>query len=534
MSKSSEAATQNNCKIILQRPVDAVFSVTTPDRILEPHRHSAASYIKSACTTPLRYAKCFSDGLLEELALWKAPVEREFLTRRYPLRHHGEFGRIAGKYLAEFCDRNTSSGEATSGHRWHFKVCVDEAEYLSAFQRLVINSIVRLASVPVSYVIAYVRAPENASATLLPGMSLQQADRGFLKLDFMSPAEFKELAEGAAAVRLRHHLEDPVETFQTRSVLGDLDINGLLKAILSQSENSRAKELLGRAAALAESPLMRVSAAAESAAGKAIRESPPIYQAYIIDRLGITLASSDSPRWTKRSQDSRQIRKRMVAAYLCICADLNLTVRYASADMVFKMSDKCVRDYLSQMNELFVDFGVPLQEFLTSAIPPAKQDRALRAAASNKRDFLSQSCISSPREAAALVDGLGELTASLQSMPGSQTALRISERGVFSLHLNSVPENAQWLVRLISETAEAGYIKILEQDKQLEFRMHCSLAAAYGFSYRGAYYKVAIGHDDLLAIVNCQADRKERASVVTRIAHALEKSDISNMTLFEP
>ena len=27
MSKSSEAATQNNCKIILQRPADTVFNV---------------------------------------------------------------------------------------------------------------------------------------------------------------------------------------------------------------------------------------------------------------------------------------------------------------------------------------------------------------------------------------------------------------------------------------------------------------------------------------------------------------------------
>ena len=155
---------------------------------------------------------------LEDLALRKSPVERDFLTQRYPLRHHGELDRVAGAYLAEFCDRSASS-EGTVGRKWHFKVCVDEAEYLSPFQRLVINSIVRLASVPVSYVIAYVRTPGNASATLLPNMSLQQADRDFVRLDFMSDTEFKELAEGAAAVRLRHHLDDPIEIFQTRSVL---------------------------------------------------------------------------------------------------------------------------------------------------------------------------------------------------------------------------------------------------------------------------------------------------------------------------
>lgn len=474
---------------------------------------------------------------LENLALWKSPVEPEFLTKRYPLRHHGEFGRVAGTYLAEFCDLNTYLGEPIARRKWHFKVCVDEAEYLSQFQRLVINSIVRLASVPVSYVIAYVRAPDNASATLLPNMSLQQADRDFVKLDFMSDPEFKELAEGAAAVRLRHHLDDPVKVFQTRSVLGELDINRLLNGILAESESPRAKELLARASVLAESPFLRALVTASSGGGAhaADRASPPIYQAYIIDRLGLTLPTPDTPRWKKRAQDSREIRKRMVAAYLCICADLRQAVRYGSADMLFQMSDKCVRDYLSQMNELYVDFGAPLPEFLTSVIPLPKQDRALKAAAAKKRDFLPQSGVSSPRDAAALVDGLGELTARLQSMSDSQTALKSSERGVFSFRPGPVPaEDEQRLVRLISETAEAGYIKILEQEKQLEFRVHCSLAAAYGFSYRGAYYKVAIGYEELLAIVRCQTDQKERAAVVTRLAQALDSADISTMKLFEP
>jgi hypothetical protein len=69
-----------------------------------------------------------------------------------------------------------------------------------------------------------------------------------------------------------------------------------------------------------------------------------------------------------------------------------------------------------------------------------KQDRALKAAAAKKRDFLPQSGISWPREAAALVDGLGGVTARLRSTSDSQTALRISERGIFSLRLGAVPE----------------------------------------------------------------------------------------------
>jgi hypothetical protein len=476
---------------------------------------------------------------LEDLALWKSPIEYDFLAKRYPLRHLGEFGRITGTYLAGFCDRNTSSHDDGGTRGWHFKVCVDEAEYLSPFQRLVINSVVRLASIPVTYIVAYVRAPEDPSATLLPNMSLQEADRDIVSLDFMSDSEFEELAEGAATVRIRHCLGEPVETFRTRSVLGDLDINRLLYGIVSGSEKPRAKELLARAGALERSPFYQARGAAGDPSQDARpsdpgQESPPIYQAYIVDRLRLDLPAPDSPRWKKRAQESKEIRKRMVAAYLCICADLKQSVRYGFADMLFQMSDKCVRDYLSQMNEIYVDFGAPLQEFLTSTIPLSKQDRALKAAGSKKRDFLPQSGISSPREAAALVDGLASLTERLQAMPDSQTALKSSERGVFTVALSSIPEDGKWLVRLIAEAAEAGYLKILsDEGEQLEFRVHCSLAAAYGFSYRGAYYKVAIGHDDLHTIVRCPVDRKERAALIAKLAQALDKTDISTMSLFE-
>jgi hypothetical protein len=475
---------------------------------------------------------------LEDLALWKSPIDRDFLSRRYPLRHLGEFGRIVGTCLAEFCDRNTSSDDERP-RKWHFKVCVDEAEYFSPFQRLVINSIVRLASVPVSYVVAYVRAPEDPSATLLPSMSLQEADRDIVPLDFMSDSEFQDLAEGAATVRIRHCVGEPVETFQTRSVLGDLDINRLLYGIISGSEKPRAKELLARAVALENSPFYRNrGTATDSSQAKRPtdpdQEPPPIYQAYIVDKLRLELPAPDSPRWKKRAQESAEIRKRMVAAYLCICADLKQSVRYGFADMLFQMSDKCVRDYLSQMNEIFVDFGSPLPEFLTSTVPLARQDRALKAAGNRKRDFLPQSGISSPREAAALVDGLAGLTERLQAMPDSQTALKSSERGVFTVALASIPEDRKWLVRLIAEAAEAGYLKILsDEGRQLEFRVHCSLAAAYGFSYRGAYYKVPIGHDDLHAIVRCPPDRKERANLLAKLAQTLDKANVSMMPLFE-
>jgi hypothetical protein len=131
------------------------------------------------------------------------------------------------------------------------------------------------------------------------------------------------------------------------------------------------------------------------------------------------------------------------------------------------------------------------------------------------------------------VDGLGELTAELQSRCKSTTALKSSERGVFTLALSSVPNEAHQLIRLIAEVAEAGYIKILTYEKSLEFRMHCSLAARYGFSYRGAYYKVNLQYRDLIDIIGCRADHKERSALIARLCQLLDKADTGTMNLFE-
>lgn len=469
---------------------------------------------------------------LEELALWNSPIERDFLTRHYPMHHLGEFGRTIGTYFAQFCDRCAPADEESGGSKWHFKVCLDEAEYLSPFQRRVINSIVRLTSVPISFVIAYVRATDDVSTTLLPNMSLQPADRDIHNLDFMGDAEFQELAEGAATVRITHHLGTQIDTFRTRALLGPLDINGLLWGILSASEKPRAKELLALAAALADTPFYR-SAPGNSPSGSD-GEALPIYQAYIIDKLKLQLPGPDSPRWRKRAQESAEIRKRMVAAYLCICADLKQSVRYGSSEMLLQMSDKCVRDYLAQMNEVFLDFGRPLAEFLTSVVPLISQDRALKEASYKKRDFLPQSGISSPREAEALVDGLASLTAKLQSATDSPATLRSSERGVFNLTRSSIPDDAAWVMRLITEAAEAGYLKVLsDEEKHLTFRVHCSLAAAYGSSYRGAYYKVNIAHEHLLALIRCPAERKDRVALVSKLAQVLDKVEVPTLPLFE-
>ena len=91
------------------------------------------------------------------------------------------------------------------------------------------------------------------------------------------------------------------------------------------------------------------------------------------------------------------------------------------------------------------------------------------------------------------------------------------------------------LLLLIKEANEAGYLKILKTDgSKCFFRVHCSLAAAYGFSYRGAYYISRLSFKDLSKLTNTE-DNVEHEKVVKRIAQSLsgESGELpSQLSLF--
>ena len=220
----------------------------------------------------------------------------------------------------------------------------------------------------------------------------------------------------------------------------------------------------------------------------------------------------------------------MVAAYLCICNELGFRPRYASEKMLFQLSDNCIRDFLAQMDGLYIRRRTDIDNFVAARIPPDEQDQAFRAVSTSKHDFILSSGVSSPNETRWLVDALGELTARLQSGPTIKAALQSTERGVFVLKLP--PDNSLRSVkRVIQEAGEAGFLKLLKAPSgELRFRVHCSLAPFFGFSYRGSYYPVQL-QGPILESIYQETSLEKRNELISRLVVTFNEAK-DNLTLF--
>ena len=447
---------------------------------------------------------------LEDAARFREPVEAA-LRQLDMVGQIGEFGR-----------RLTTRLYHLPGIGCHFKVAMDEGECLTDFQQLILNSTVRLRTFPLFYVVSFVSLPNEHAATLLPNLTLQRADRILLTLDDLTSQQFKTLSEGVASVRVEHQLSSPAR-FDLEDVLGPLEINRILEAILRDSVDPMARDLL--------------DAAVTAMAGKdkAGDEAPPIYQTYLDRQMA---SSGDEAAagaaWERRRRESALVRKQMVAAYLSICRRLGRSPRYESAKMVLQMSDLCIRDMLNQLHHLFNGANVGLDRFLHTRVTSPVQNRALRRASEEKERSIPESGVGSPRETGALVRGLAELTARIQSESATGRHLRSSEMGIFRLDLAaSGLTRSKGLPRLVEEAAEAGFLRVLDSDPGLlKFRVHTSLAASFGFSYRGAYYECPVSVQDLESLRTAEPGA-EPGEAIARLAARISGATEGDLPLFK-
>lgn len=417
-----------------------------------------------------------------------------------PAGQIGSFGRTVAKMLTS----RLRAVDGSSDHsKWSIRVCMDEGEVLTLRQQRVLNSMIRLTEWPLFYLIAYVSRPHDATTTYLPNQTLQKADRQILVRDEMSDRDFRTLAEGVVNVRLRSY-GSPKQTLKTNKLLGPLDLNGLLVRILGQSEDPESRRLLeaARAAAIGD------------------EGPPPIFETYLQWRRPELSRDTDGSSFQRRRQSSAGVRKQMVAAYLSICREAGSRPMYASSDMVFQIADKCVRDYLWEMDALFTDEGKGLHDFLASSIDAARQNHSLQGAAREKIALLKERVISAAAEANQFVDGLAQITAIIQSTGRNFEQLRTPERGIFSYRRDpSVGRVADEHLYMIRDAAEAGFLRIVEDDESAEirFRVHASLAPYYGFSYRGAYYSAAVLADEDIYALRSASTTAAMASAVNSI-----------------
>ncbi|MCH8043056.1 MAG: hypothetical protein IID44_04995 [Planctomycetes bacterium] len=451
---------------------------------------------------------------LEHLALTRASVNESL--EQFAPGQIGTLGTAVARRMADLCNHDTLGKDG----KWHFKVCMDEGECLTDFQQVVVNTIVRLAEWPLFPVVSYVRRPEDITTTLVPNITLQKADRKLILLDTMEMPEFIELAEGVASVRCQEELDDPSVVFDSNVTLGRLNINGLLAKIIEKSESPKAATFVDEATDFAS----RTGAKAE--------KGLPIYQAYLATKLSLPVKSLEG-REQERHLESQQYRKKMVAAFLSICRELKVRhVPYASAEMVFEISDNCVRDFLSQIDHIFRESNLELKQFLRTEIAPETQHKAIRAASDEKRASIPDSGVLSPVETGRVVKGLAMVTGMIQSFSDDDRHLRSTERGLFRLAgEKSQLDMVKQAMKLVCDAAEAGFLRIFDKGESVQFfRVHASLAPSYGFSYRGAYYAVKLTLDDFNRLKDARTET-ELASVAKSIAKRLP-TETDQLSLF--
>lgn len=460
------------------------------DELIGPSGDSVAEIL--AFMHPMR-------RLVERFARHRADVPT--VLDGVPAGQVGSFGRNVGALLASAFRSEEDGGRANG---WTFRICMDEGEVLTLRQQRVINTMVRLTESPVFYLVAYVSRPQDATGTYLSNQTLQHADRQILVRDDMTDKEFRQLAEGVVNVRLEAMLGRKATIRSTR-LLGKLDINDLLRRALRESVNPHALALLNDAAV------------------RGGRGAPPIYETYLEQKRPELAAQSSQPLSTteRRRHTSATIRKQMVAAYLSICREMRVDPLYASADMVFQISDKCVRDYLWQMESIYSEAGLPLGGFLDAHVAADVQSIALAQAATLKMTLFRERVLSAPAEATQVVEGLARVTANIQSTGRNYEQLRTPERGIFT-HREVGEEGRRW-GRLLRDAAEAGFLKLFDEgdSDEIRFRVHASLAPRYGFSYRGAYYAAGVLQDQELSALATATTQAALQRAVSTIANRI-------------
>jgi len=407
---------------------------------------------------------------------------------------------------------------------YKIKVCFDECECLDTFQVKVLSTLIRLGEHPTFFIYSFISLPIDFYSTLIPNIYLAKADIDHIALDEMSDSEFEGFSTGVVNVRISAELPSDEYKFSNETTFGKLCINSLIEKVLIRSENKNAHDFLDKAKGLVEHPYYDYYKS----------EGIPYYQAYLVDKLNVDINKSLKPTWAKnrRQQESKEIRKKMVAAYLSICSDYKLDPIYSSADMVMQLSDKSIRDYLWQMHEIYIESQKTLSEFIRTEISPEIQDKAIKRASSNKIKSLPSSPLTEPGKIYRIVSGLGLLTSHIQSSSADYSHLKSSERGLFVIKLDRMEDTKQTreLISMIVEAAEAGFLKITFRDPtKICFRIHTSLAAYYRTSYRGAYYNTPIDFKSLSDLKDATGEKElhEKVKTISRTLYNMDNVQLS-------
>jgi len=470
----------------------------------------------------------------------------------YPALQMGKLLEEIAGILLDLCsdeEKEMNVNGMKISRKWTLKVCIDQAESPEHYQQKAINTMIaRQETGRVSFAIASLEGCVDISGTYIPQHPLTDADRMHYSLDkiYGEESRFREFVTSVTELRFRRFVGENNINVDFKNILGEWDINALLHPKLRKSESKEVRKFIKEAEKnkgikffdfkrknLPLEQLELEEGDMDEFLPEEIEEESkldifPFYQTYLVKKQNLKLPHEESEKYEIRSQKSREIRKKMVAAMLCLCREFNCEIPYAGYRMVMSMSDSCIRDFLRQMHEIYLTENISAKGFIKRKISPKKQEEAIRKASDNRYAGISTTAPYHILEVMNLIKSLGRITAEIQSAYFAESSLKTIERGRFSVKYSPMKEDdSRHLKGILHIARDCHYIKIvknIDNDEEILFRLHKLFAPHFGFSYRGALSYVSLDGEGLLGLCT-EKNEKERRKMIDKVISKIIKVD---------
>jgi energy-coupling factor transporter ATP-binding protein EcfA2 len=411
---------------------------------------------------------------------------------------------------------------------WHFRLCLDEGEYLSDRAKMSVRTMVRECESPMYLIVSALR--DLGTSTISDGVDLTLDDRHVINLDNRGKAEMQNLIQGIAKVRLKA-AGIPTPSFQLRSLLGKPDLNELLLAH-KPGENGRYRDFVRHWPKYEGEPL-------------AFPRGRPSPIRNYLEMLGVIEDSRE--REISRHEDSIGFRKFKLAGYLHLLHELGFDEPlYAGSDIATGMSDGSIRDFI-----LFLEFcreewwlnksgkqrsslldREAVEGFINQeSIPWQLQDNALKRLGVEKLDAFEGRVLHSHESARRVVEFFSILAGYLDR-EGLNSAPKRPLRSRFLLTLDQKSSKLddadvdadklalqEAFLQLVSECSEEGFLRIAKyqgSNGELQVRVHLSLARQFNFAYQRPQYSTRIEWSDIERVMTDSSLKS-----LDRMAHAI-------------
>ncbi|WP_342166600.1 hypothetical protein [Methylobacterium sp. SD21] len=497
------------------------------------------------------------------------------LSDLLPAREPGEFLTYVASQLSSAFQINSAGPMRRESLR--FKFCLDDCEVLSPQQQKSLNSLVRVARQPISWVVSFVGSLYDVTDTYLARQPLTDADRKVISLDARSENDFRELCQAVVSLRLFFSVSEAIRERGAPKAIGDFfpldirlgrrNINDLMLAMANRSTSPDVAHLIDVSQKLKQK-IVRVNRKLRSRYGQR-DEVLPLYETYVLllwrgrsESFATTFTKSDEERVLSLATEFSDpafeawLRRKQRGALLHFASAYGFRkIPYSGSNIVVSLADGGVRDFLEILGEIFENYTrrhkidptdlTSLDRFVVSGSQIA-QDIQSDGIYSASHSYFNGVSARADRESdvlSRLLEGLGHYTAILQSDPDDPTTLGRAERGIFNIRFPQKIDDKEISSTLavwntIKRAEVSGYIRIFEAGggdrsasiisdgiagRTVTFRLHRRFAPHFRFSFRGAYEPVVMDWNDLWALCDRESQINARGWALQMARHPSAK-----------